>query len=101
MSLGVYDLDIKHTLSDDPGLLIVMLYEKVKTRVKDLVGIKNQQLAEILDDWGIPYLDLSEYRCPNIYRLKALYGGTVCHFHEREVPDRSILRCAEQMCLNM
>ena len=101
MAMSPQDLDIKEATEDNAELMIVMLYDKVKTRRREVVAIKNYQLAEILDDWGIPYVDLSRYHCPNFYRLKRLYGGNTCHFHERAVPDRSKLRCAEQKCENM
>ena len=98
MSMGTYDLDIKHRMTDDAAQMILILYEKVHTEARPVVAIKNDQLKEILDDWGIPYIDISCYGCPNIKKLKQQCNAKICHFHEREVPDRSRLRCAEQKC---
>src|SRR5882757_7975295 len=98
MSMGTYDLDIKANITDDAEQMILILYEKVHTDARPVVAIKNEKLCEILDDWGIPYIDLSKYGCPNITRLKQQYRARICHFHERDVPDRSKLRCAEQKC---
>jgi len=82
----------------DPIQLIYLMYENVRNDVKPYVGIKNPQLIELLKIWDIPYVNLSEYNCPKISSLKRHYGNKVCHFHNRFVPNRAKLKCAEEKC---
>ena len=100
MSMGIYDLDVKHKMTDDAEQIIQSLYEMVKTDKKTIVAIKNHQLAPILERLNIPHVDMTKYGCPGINRLKKYYGRVrTCSFHEREIPDRNLLLCAEEKCV--
>ena len=100
-SMGIYDLDVKHNLTDDAEQMITLLYEKVQTTKRPFVAIKNYQLAKLLDICEIPYINIESYGCPNLELLNKRFGGKACHFHERSVPNRRNLRCAEQKCDNI
>lgn len=98
MSFGSYNLEMKHKMSDDGFQVVRNIYEMVKTDKRDYVALRNDQLREILDLWKIPYIKLEDFGCPGINKLRKLYPSQVCHFHNRMVPDRVKLRCAEEKC---
>ena len=98
LSLRTKNKGIKINATHDPIQVIFNLYHLVRTDEKPFIGIKNDHIKEILDMWDIPYVNLGHYNCPNLKVLKLFYGGNVCHYHDRHVPDRRKLRCAEQKC---
>lgn len=89
---------ISHNSSHDATQVVYLMYNKIKTPTKPYLGVKNPQLIKILDFWGIPYVELEDYNCPNMSSLKRYFGGQACHFHERAVPDRCKLHCAQHKC---
>ncbi len=87
-----------HNLSYDSSEQIRNLYLMVLQGDKEHLGIKNQQLAQVLDMLDIPYIDLNQYNCPSVKELSKSYKTKPCNFHSRQVPDRDRLRCAEKKC---
>ena len=96
LSLGVHIFEDKPFSTDDGEQKVIMLYEMVKTKRRKYVAIKNQHLLPILEKYNIPYVNLDDYDCPKVSLLKLVYDKPTCHFHEREVPDKDKLICAEQ-----
>jgi hypothetical protein len=87
-----------HNLSPDALEQIGNLYDMVMKEDEKYLGIRNDQLALILKIIDIPFIDLKGYNCPSYKVLARQYRGIPCNFHERQVPDRSKLRCAEKKC---
>lgn len=87
-----------HNLSTDALEQIRNLYDMVRKEDEKYLGIRNDQLAHILKIINIPFIDLKRYDCPSYKALAQRYRGIHCNFHEREVPDRRMLRCAEKKC---
>ena len=98
LSMGNHDLGMKHKMSDDGYQVIYNIYDMVKTNKKKYIAISNDQIEEILRYWQIPYIKLQDCGCPGIEKLRKLYPMNICHFHNRAVPDRKKLRCAEEKC---
>ena len=96
LSLGFSKGQDKTFSTDDGEQIVVMLYEKLKTKRQNYVAVKNQHLIPILEKWGVPFVDLEDFDCPKPSLLKLVYDKPTCHFHEREIPDKGKLICAEQ-----
>jgi hypothetical protein len=60
-------------LSYDSSEQIRNLYLIVLQGDKEHLGIKNQQLAQVLDMIDIPYIDLNQYNCPSVKEFSKRY----------------------------
>ncbi len=71
------------------------IYKSVVTEDKPYFGCKNQQLAEILEEEGIPFIDLDSV-APRLRDLDKLNGGCawLCKYHT--VTWAPHLTCAER-----
>jgi hypothetical protein len=98
MSMRGHKEKLSHNLSPDALEQIGNLYDMVRKEDEKYLGISNDQLAHILKIIDIPFIDLKGYNCPSYKALAQRYRGIPCNFHERQVPDRRRLRCAEKKC---
>ncbi len=87
ISIKNHSSDKNHNLSYDALEQIRNLYLMVLQGDKEHLGIKNQQLAQVLDMIDIPFIDLNQYNCPSIKELSKRYKRKTCNSHERQVPD--------------
>lgn len=89
--------------SCEASTVIKSWYEIVATEEKVYFGLKNQQLATILNQVGIPFVDFErrEIRAPSLRQLDQAYSSenpvTFCKFHTRLPRHNNIeLRCAQR-----
>jgi hypothetical protein len=97
LSLGNQKDDLPRGIEHGNHKVLIM-YEKIRTPNRPYVAVKNDQIIEELEKWGIPYMNIGDYGCPKIEDLVKVFKPKPCHFHERSIPDRRKFRCAEQKC---
>lgn len=84
--------------SNDGMNQIQLMYNMAKKPDKNYLGIKSNQLANLLNKLMIPYINLEDYGCPPIEKLKLIYISKQCGFHDNYITYKSTFRCANQKC---
>jgi len=81
----------------DFELELYKLYRSICTKEKKLIGVKNYQVAALLNSLAIPWIDLEEFGCQSMDVLELTYRETCCAFHHQHIkPVRGDWKCAQK-----